>query len=384
MKKLLTLVLMISTITFTGCGKNSEEAATKDTTPVIVKINDSVITKGTFDKVVDMAFKNSFLAQNNANPKELKNNPMMIVLKNNVINELISKELLIQEAEKRKIEVSDKEIDEAIDKISQNAGGKEKLEATLTLNGVSKKDFNDNIKFQLTIKKLVEKLAVNVNPSDKEAKDFYDKNKSTKFVYPDLVRAQHILISASAQEIATKLQSENADMAKNKIEAKINDEITKAKTKADKILTEVKAKPSEFDKLAQKYSEDPTSATKGGDLGFFKADQMVPSFSKVAFSLTPGKVSDVVQSEFGFHIIKVTDRKKAGVTPFIEVKEEIKKYLGDAKKMEMLEKILVGAKNSAKIVYVNEEYNPETMKKELKEATKNSKGMMPAQEKAAK
>jgi peptidyl-prolyl cis-trans isomerase C len=98
---------------------------------------------------------------------------------------------------------------------------------------------------------------------------------------------------------------------------------------------------------------------------------MVPEFSKAAFSMTPGTISDLVKTQFGYHIIKATDRKKAGITPFNEVKGDITKYLSDRKKFTVMQKLIDGARNTAKVVYVDPQYNPTNVTEEIKKMAKS-------------
>ncbi len=153
-----------------------------------------------------------------------------------------------------------------------------------------------------------------VKVTDSEIKDYYTKNKS-KYTQEEQVRAKHILISPSMKKISEK----------------------EAKKLADKIYTQLK-KGADFDKLAKKYSDDPGSKNKGGDLGFFPKGRMVKPFEKVAFSLKVGQISKPVKTRFGYHIIKVTGKKKAKTFTLDEVKDEIKSILKTKKAEELASK----------------------------------------------
>ena len=105
---------------------------------------------------------------------------------------------------------------------------------------------------------------------------------------------------------------------------------------------------ADFGKLAQQHSQDG-SASQGGDLGYFNKGQMVPAFDKVAFELKPGQVSDVVTTQFGYHVIKVIDHKTGRVVPFEEAQARIKDYLGREKKQAHADKFIEGLKKKSKI-----------------------------------
>ena len=115
----------------------------------------------------------------------------------------------------------------------------------------------------------------------------------------DQVKASHILI---AYKGATRAA---ATVTRTKEEAK---------AEADKLLAQVKAAPDTFNDVAKKDSNDPSAATNGGDLGFFGRGQMTQNFEIAAFSMNVGDISDVVETEFGYHIIKLTDKKQTEAT----------------------------------------------------------------------
>lgn len=368
MKKISIGLVVLSLAFLVGCTKGP--GLTVDNSPQIIKVNDDAITQKMFDKAFDVAYKSSFLAARNINLKDPKNKFIALIYKDKTVNEIIVKKLLIQEAKKRKIEVSNSEIDASFADTAQKLGGKAKLEGMLTMNNIDKKDFLENIKMDLLTRKLIDTISPNVSVSDKDAQTFYDQNKKTKFTFPDQVRASHILINASPAEIKAKMTAENPNASQEEINKKVKKAVTEAKAKAGKVLAKVKKSPGKFEQLAKKYSDDPGSAQKGGDLGFFSKKDMVPAFSKVAFSTLPGQISNVVETDFGFHIIKVVDRKKAGSTPFTEVKGDIIKFLGDQKKIIILQKLLESSKNSAKIVYVDKQYDPNNIQSEIKSLVK--------------
>ncbi len=172
-------------------------------------------------------------------------------------------------------------------------------------------DLRKRLIVETYLKKKVEKEA---QISDQEMKKFYDENKD-KFKAGDQVKASHILV--------------------------------KTEKEATDILAQLKG-GAKFEDLAKKFSTDST-ASKGGDLGWFPKGAMVPEFDKVAFNLKEGEMSGIVKTQFGFHIIKVTGKRPAGITPYEEVKEQIKSNLLPAKQQEIFTKMKEEMKKSAKI-----------------------------------
>lgn len=138
--------------------------------------------------------------------------------------------------------------------------------------------------------------------SDKDIEEYYTKNRD-EFREPEKVKARHILLEVESEE-----------------------EKKKVKERAKEILEEAKSKETDFAELAKKYSEGP-SASKGGELGYFERGKMVKPFEDAAFSLQPGEISDLVETRFGYHIIKVEDKKPPETSPFEKVKSDIKQKI---------------------------------------------------------
>ena len=229
------------------------------------------------------------------------------------------------------------------------------------------------MKEEVKMKKLAKELGSS-SVSDAEAKKFYNDNIS-KFKHPDKVRASHILISVNPQEIEEVVKSDpnNKNIDENAVKAKVAAEVQAKEAKANQILAEAKKNPTQFAKLAKENSEDTATANKGGDLGFFAAKEMVPEFSKAAFSMKPNTISDKpVKTQFGYHIIMVTDRSAAGQDPFEKVKPSIKAYLENQKQIELIDKLTESLKKSAKIEYINTSYDPANIQKGVQESIKNS------------
>ncbi len=193
--------------------------------------------------------------------------------------------------------------------------------------GNAEKDLKEFTRKDIVITTLIEKdIVAKINISDADAKKFYDEN-SEKFKQDESVKASHILIGVDA-----------AASAEDK---------KKAKEKADGILKKIKA-GDDFAALAKSDSTCPSSK-QGGDLGLFSKGQMVAPFEKAAFALKPGEVSDVVETQFGYHIIKLTEKKEAGTTKFDDVKTKIVDYLKNQKIQKGIGDYLAELKSKAKI-----------------------------------
>jgi peptidyl-prolyl cis-trans isomerase D len=156
-----------------------------------------------------------------------------------------------------------------------------------------------------------------------DVKRAYDENIE-QYSTPEQIRASHILLKTEGKDDAA-------------VKARIEDILKQAKGGAD------------FGELAKKYSEDESNAKNGGDLDYFGHGKMVPEFDAVAFTLQPGQISDVVKTQFGYHIIKLTDRKPGRVVPFEEAAQQIKQFLEGQKKQQHADAFIEGLKKKSKI-----------------------------------
>jgi peptidyl-prolyl cis-trans isomerase C len=147
----------------------------------------------------------------------------------------------------------------------------------------------------------------NVSVTDEDMEQYYNLNKE-KFSVPEQVRARHILIKVSPDAP--------------------DEEKSKAREKAQAILERAK-KGEDFAQLATENSDDPGSGSRGGDLGFFGRGRMVKTFEEAAFSLKPGQMSGIVETRFGYHIIKAEEYTEARTKPLDEVKDTVQKQLKD-------------------------------------------------------
>ena len=351
----LLVTLALSAVLFTGCGIKNQNA--------IIKINDQAITQAEYDKLMDRSISQSPFGKM-GDLKGNKDGFLYLMMEQNVINQLIITELLEQEAKDRGIKVTGKDVDEALKKSMDQMGGKDRLIEVLKLNNISVADFKKDLKNQVKMQKLANS-AGKIEVSDKECEKFYKENPD-KFQNPEMVRASHILISANAWQIQQDLTLDGKrKMEEAELKAQVEAKMADKKAQAEKLAKELKADKTKFAEYAQKYSDDPGTAKQGGDLGFFPKEAMVPEFTKVAFESKPDTVSDVVKTQFGYHIIYVQDRRAAGVTPYDKAQNGIRDYLTTEKQIKALDDLTAAAKKKAKIEYMDERYNPEVIQKKL-------------------
>lgn len=349
--------LMLSAMLFTGCGLKDQQA--------IIKVNDGVITLKEHDDLMSKQLAQSpFAKMSDADLTGNKDGFVYLMTEQGVVNQLIIQKLLDQEAEARGIKVSQKDIDQAIKDVMDKMGGKDQLMSTLRNNGISTAEFKKDIKVQVKMQKLATE-AGNINVTDADCKNFYNKNQD-KFRHADQVRASHILISANPYQIQQEITAKSkTKMDEKELKAAVEKVMAEKQAEAEKLAKELQADNSKFAQYAKKYSEDPQSAKQGGDLGFFAKDRMVPEFAEAAFKAKPNTVTEPVKSQFGYHIIFVTDRRGAGVVPYEKAKSDIKDYLVQEKQIKALDELTTAAKKKAKIEFVDQRYNPDEIAKKL-------------------
>ncbi|MCH7556513.1 MAG: peptidylprolyl isomerase [Planctomycetes bacterium] len=253
-------------------------------------------------------------------------------LRQHVLDRIIIGRLLDEKAKEANIVVTE---EEAIKQITELAAAQR---PPLSLEEFKKKTAEygqnfDELKQQarkgMTYRKVMEvQWAGKINITEEDAKKHYDENP-TKFEVKEQVRASHILITPDTTD---------PDADPNQAKAKIQDLLEQIKDGAD------------FAELAKANSDGP-SAARGGDLDFFPRGKMAPPFEKAAFELEVGKVSDIVETRFGYHIIKVTGHKDAGTTSFEQARDNIIKQLTQKKQSEFSKKYLESLKAEANIVY---------------------------------
>ena len=206
------------------------------------------------------------------------------------LNQMVAAELLYQTAKKLEIPDLDKKVDAKFDEGKSRFPTKEEFEKALKENGITAQELKDLMRRDIIVSTYIEKQVTSkITITTEQARKFYDENLD-KFKKPESVHASHILMGVDPKATAEEKQ--------------------KAKQKADDLLKQVKG-GADFAELAKKESTCP-SGKNGGDLGEFGRGQMVKPFEDAAFGLKPGEVSGVVETQFGYHIIKVDGQGSRG------------------------------------------------------------------------
>ena len=243
------------------------------------------------------------------------------------LGQLLSAELLYQAAAKLEVKDLDKQIDAKLAEGKARFAKEEDFVKAIRELELDEKTLREYTRRDLLISKFVESVIVpKVKVTEEDARAFYTQNPD-KFSRSESVKASHILIGVDAKASP--------------------EEKKKAGEKAEKLRKELTG-GADFATLAKGNSTCPSSQ-QGGDLGFFGKGQMVPAFEKSAFALKPGEISGVVETQFGYHIIKLTEKKPAETVPFKDAKAKIEEYLMGQKINAAVGEYLSEAKKIAKI-----------------------------------
>ncbi|NKE08290.1 foldase [Bacillus selenatarsenatis] len=226
--------------------------------------------------------------------KEELNTKLTDMYGDDILDSLITNKVIEMEATKEKVKVTGNEIDEELTKLQESYGGEEAFAAALEQNQVSMDKIREDIEIYLLAEKMI---GASIDVSEEEMKTYFEENKES-FDQKEQVKASHILVEDEATAKKVKKELDNG---------------------------------KDFAELAKEYSTDSSNAANGGDLGYFGKGEMAEEFEKTAFALEAGAISEPVKTEFGYHIIKLVDKKAEKAAEFEEHKEKIKELLFDQK-----------------------------------------------------
>ena len=271
-------------------GASAEAAAPADPNAVVLKLGNKTVSVAGFEKRFNVALR-ALAAQQGA-PLDEATLSQFAGLRPNFLDQFATQEVLLQEAQKRSVEVSKAEVDQEFEAAKASAG--DNFQQAITVAGYQNEgELRSYIRESLTLQRVVEQIRSNITVDDNAVRTFYDNNPD-QFSQSEQVCAQHILVAdkAKADEVYQKLQN-----------------------------------GGDFAELAAANSIDPGSKDSGGDLGCLNKGQTVPEFEAAAFAAEVGAVTAPVQSQFGYHIIKVNEKKPAATTPFAQVKDQVSEQL---------------------------------------------------------
>ena len=265
--------------------------------------------------------------------------------KSSILREIIDtevvRELMYQEGKAKNIEVPPEKINEEIKGMQSAYSNEAEFTEALNQRNIGMDDLRKSIELDFLARQLLDgQIKGKVNIPDEAVQKFYDENKE-RFLRPESFRAQHIFISIYPIEMLEKQTVEE-------LEAKREPLTAEAEKKANAVYKEL-TDGGDFSALAQKYSDDAGSSSRGGDLDFVYKGVFDPTFDEAVSKLKPGETSGVVKTSYGFHIIKLNETRPAEYAPLSEVKEAIQKYLFMDESRKLAQEYIAGLRKKAKI-----------------------------------
>ncbi len=287
----------------------------------IARVNDIAVSRQDLDREIKMVSLKLARQGRPMNAAQLKQ------YEGQIRDTLINRTLLLQQAQSMGIDVKDSLVAKAMGEFKAAFKEASAYQNALAEMGLTEETLEGQIRNGLTIKALIDKTVLQkISVSDQQVRAYYDDNPDL-FRKPEQVKASHILVKVPT----------GADKAK---QAKALARIQALKLRIDN--------GEDFATLAMENSDGP-SKTKGGDLGFFGREQMVAPFSEAAFALQPGQTSDVVQTRFGYHLIRVTERQAEQTMAFNDVRDAISARLRQDQERKKINAYLEKLKEHADI-----------------------------------
>ena len=285
---------------------------------VIVTVNGVEIMQSKVDRQIEVQIRQIQASGRQVPPGQI--DAIKARMQQGLVQQMIDQQLIGGKLKAKNISVTDKDIDEKMAEMAKrNNMSMEQLNTQMAMGGMSMADFRERMRYGLGLEKMIESSGEFLPASEEEVKKFYDDK-----IQAGQIRASHVLLNTRDKD----------EVAKSLAKAKIEELLMQAKAGGD------------FAELAKTNSDCP-SKTKGGDLGFFGKGQMVPEFEQAAFALKEGEISDVVETQFGYHIIRRTG--------FADIKDEIISQMENERKRTATVEYLGKLKAEANIIWPKKE-----------------------------
>lgn len=286
---------------------------------LIAKVNGEGIKREAFDREIER-YREQY-------PTMFQNQDSEFRFRRTLLDQMIDAVLLRQAAKDEGVSVSDEDVDKQIENLKRGFADQAAFESALGKSGYTVDQFREFTRDQLTSQQLIQKVASGIQVSDEEVRAQYDDNKG-KYVRQahETYHAAHILFDSNDEKTAREVRARIVD-------------------------------GEDFAKLAKEYSKDTVSAARGGDLGW-ASTPYVEAFQTAAEKLAVGEVSQPVKSTFGWHVIKILERKSDKQKSFDEVKEQIRQILFQQKQAQAYQDYLQKLRAEAKIEVFDDELKP--------------------------
>ena len=313
------LLLGVATLVAVGCDPAEPVANVDSQARKVVTFEGGDVTQGELDEFAEQAGVS-------------KDDPQYQATVQQIMPQIVSVEIAKAYAQEHNITVSDKEVDQELAKLKEQVGdqarasgqdvsNQEAYEQALKQNNITEEQLREDIRENLPVQEVQERVTGEAEPSDEEIQNYYEKNKEAQFTTPEQRCVRHILFN--------KDQKEKAEDVKQQLE-----------------------NGGDFAKLAKENSQDPGSAAQGGDLGCLGKGETVPEFEQAAFGAERGEIVGPVQTEFGYHILQVTDVKPEQTRSLQEVESQIRSQLATEKQSEKFNNWIEEQKKERDVKYL--------------------------------
>jgi parvulin-like peptidyl-prolyl isomerase len=284
-------------------------------------------------------------------------------LREGIVSELIDRTIIRQHAEQRGLLITAEQLAEAEQRAIAELGGDQKYDAYLKEHRLSRDEYRETIKSEIYGDMMRRELNSGLSISEKEIKTYYAAHGGDpEFQLPERVTAAHILVAARPNLITQRLQSEK-NLSVEALASAVREEMDRLRQRAEELRRKA-VTGADFSAIARASSDDPATRERGGDLGTFQRNSHARAFDDAAFALKPGSISEVVQTEFGFHIIKVSKREPGRRQTLAEATPEIRRRLLGKLEADKLTAWLKDARRKA-IVRINEPFRFGALKTEF-------------------
>lgn len=328
------LIVLIVVMIMAGCGKKEPAGPAAEAGTAKAMLADTVVVSMNGHEIkqkdVDRELENILAQyQGRVPPQQLLQ--LQTQFREQAVESLINKQVLSAEADKQNIQVTDNETETELKRISSQFESPEKFKQQLDMMGMTEEKVREDIRQNYRIEKLLKSHLPEITVSDEDTEKFYRENTDS-FTTPEQIQASHILLAI-------------ADNATDEVKKQKREELTA-------VLGQIRG-GADFAELAKKHSDCP-SKEQGGSLGSFARGSMVKPFEDAAFAMKKDEVSDIVETQFGLHLIKLTGRTEAQVAPLAQVKDRISEYLKSQKQNEAVGAYLETLRKAANIEYAEE------------------------------
>ncbi|CAA9449557.1 MAG: Peptidyl-prolyl cis-trans isomerase PpiD [uncultured Rubrobacteraceae bacterium] len=324
--------VVLALFVLVGCEPAGPSSEVDSGAKKVVTFDGGDVTEGEVTEGIERLYSGQAAASGQPAPEVEPGSPQFEAAKSQVVPQLVAFNLGKAYAEENGIEVTGEEIEAEVEQTKEQVGQQaqaagqdltpdEAFQEALSQFGYTEDDFREEVRTGLTLEKVREEAVGGEGPTEQEIEDFYEENKETRFTLPERRCIRHILFSPDEEETAQEVKQQLDD-------------------------------GEDFAELAQEYSQDPGSAEQGGDLGCNPEGGFVPEFDEAAFSAEEGEISDPVETEFGFHVLEVTDIQEEEEVPLEEAAPEIEDQLNQQRQATEFEAWIDSELESRNVTYL--------------------------------